>query len=143
MYVNKNRFTRMKTDLEYLKGLMNVFLESSQPFIAISDLKNAGFDITTHQGLHHYSILIEKEYVSAFDLSRGNPEKLGYSYSLSSIDSVDHALVRLTAEGIEFAQMLQEPSIYEKLKGFSQSPLNVMKDVGSDLLKAFLKKKLD
>lgn len=134
---------RVKTDLEYLKGLMNVFLESSQPFIKISDLKNAGFDITTPQGLHHYSILIEKEYVSAFNLSRGNPEMLGYYYTLSSIESVDHALVRLTAEGIEFAQMLQEPSIYEKLKGFSQSPLNVMKDVGSDLLKAFLKKKLD
>lgn len=52
-------------------------------------------------------------------------------------------MVRLTAEGIEFAQMLQQPSVYEKLKGFSQSLLSVIKDVGGDLLKAYLKKKLD
>lgn len=133
----------MKTDLEYLKGLMAVFLESPEPFIEISDLDKAEFDITSGKGLHHYSILIEKEYVSAFNLARGNPEQLGYFYNLSEIEKNDGALVRLTAEGIEFAQMLQQPSVYEKLKGFSQSPLSVIKDVGSDLLKAYLKKKLD
>lgn len=133
----------MKTDLEYLKELMAVFLESTEPFIEISDLDEAGFDITSGKGLHHYNILIEKEYVSTFNLVRGNPEKLGYFYTLSSIEKNDGALVRLTAEGIEFAQMLQQPSIYKKLKKFSQSPLSVMKDVGAELLKAYLKKKLN
>ena len=120
--IQRRLFKYMKTDLEYLKKFMAVFLESSEPFIKISDLDEAGFDITSGKGLHHYNILIEKEYVSAFDLARGNPEELGYAYALGSIRKNGRVLVRLTAEGIEFAQMLQQPSVYEKLKGFSQSP---------------------
>ncbi|HGT5113134.1 hypothetical protein [Escherichia coli] len=41
-----------------------------------------------------------------------------------------------------FAQTLEEPSVFEKLKSFSDAPLDVLKDVGGDIFKSILKKKL-
>ncbi|WP_447870222.1 hypothetical protein [Serratia fonticola] len=131
----------MRTDLEYLKGLTAVFLNSPNPYITTDDLDDAGFDITSPEGLHHYQLLMEQGYISNHKLERDN-KKLGLFYHMSGIDKESGHNLRLTSEGIAFAQALEEPTVYEKLKGFSQAPLSVLKDVGVDVFKAFLKQKI-
>lgn len=122
---------------------MAVFLESPKPFILISDLDNAGFAIMGDEGFHHYNILIAYKYVISADLSNGELIDLGYELNIEVYFKNESAKVRLTTEGLEFAQILQEPFVYDKLKEFSQSPVNIIKEMGTDLLNAYQKKKLN
>ncbi|EMQ4316459.1 hypothetical protein WG885_003644 [Yersinia enterocolitica] len=59
------------------------------------------------------------------------------------MEKYDGAVVRLTAEGLEFAESLEIPSVFEKLKNLSSAPLAVIKDIGMDLTKAYFKEKLN
>lgn len=132
----------METDLKYLKNLMAVFLKSPKRFILISDLDNAGFDIMSDEGFYHYNLLIAYKYVISDDLSNEMVD-LGYEHNVEGYFKNESAKVRLTKEGLEFAQILQEPFVYDKLKEFSQSHLNIIKEMGTDLLKAYQKNKLN
>lgn len=131
----------MIKNLEYMKGMLEVFLKAKTPFISTKDLADAGYDICSNEGMFHYLLLIEQGYISNKDLITDDITKLGYmrhrGYMLDMCTDV-----RLSAQGLEFAQSLQEPSVYEKLKDFSNAPLDVLKDVGMDVFKAVIKKKL-
>lgn len=122
---------------------MAVFLESPKPFILISDLDNVGFAIMSDEGFHHYNILIAYKYVISSEPSNGDLIDLVYEHNIEGYFKNESTKVRLTTEGLEFAQILQEPFVYDKLKKFSQSPVNIIKEVGADLLNAYQKKKLN
>ncbi|MDU3157735.1 MAG: hypothetical protein E7B34_19145 [Hafnia alvei] len=130
----------MQTDLDYLKGMLDVFINSDRPLIAATELKDAGYGISTEKGLFHYYQLIERGYVSNHFLEIGDPKKLGLAIGLSGISEWS-ANIRLTASGQEFAETLQQKNVFEKLKGISDQPLSVLKDVGVELLKSYAKKK--
>ncbi|MEQ6968333.1 hypothetical protein [Pectobacterium polaris] len=131
----------MVRDLEFMKGMLNVFLTSETPFISTTKLSEAGYPIDTDQGQFHYLQLIEQGFISNKELVTNDISKLGYMRMKGHLIDIG-ADVRLTAKGVEFAQSLQEPSVYEKLKDFSDAPLAVIKDVGLDIFKAVVKKKL-
>lgn len=130
----------MKTDLEYLRNMLNVFIESNKPLIAATDIDNAGYEISSEKGLFHYYQLIERGFISNHCLETGNPKSLGLVISSDTVTSWP-ANVRLTTAGQEFAETLQHKDVFEKLKQISDQPLSVIKDVGLDLLKAYTKKK--
>lgn len=130
----------MQKDLDYLRGMLNVFIESNQPLISTKDLVEAGYDISSENGLFHYYQLIERGFISNHLLQTGDPKLLGLTISLNKIDSWA-ANVRLTSAGQEFAETLQQKDVFEKLKGISDQPLSVLKEVGIELLKSYTKKK--
>ncbi|WP_313390127.1 hypothetical protein [Leclercia sp.] len=131
----------MRTDIDYLRGLLAVFLDNEDAFITTQVLDDAGYDITSDKGIHHYHLLAEQGFISDYRLRR-EPQFVGLNYHMNGIDKVPHHNLRLTSEGMAFAQTLEEPTVYEKLKSFSDAPLDVIKDVGGDIFKALLKKKL-
>ncbi|ENY3036340.1 MULTISPECIES: hypothetical protein [Serratia] len=130
----------MQTDLEYLRNMLNVFIESNEPLIAATDIDNAGYEISSEKGLFHYYQLIERGFISNHCLETGNPKSLGLVISSDTVTSWP-ANVRLTTAGQEFAETLQHKDVFEKLKQISDQPLSVIKEVGLDLLKAYTKKK--
>lgn len=130
----------MQTDLDYLKGMLNVFISSKGPLIAATDLKDAGYDISTEKGLFHYYQLIERGFISNHFLETGDPKKLGLAIGLNEIRGWS-ANIRLTSSGQEFAETLQQKNVFEKLKSISDQPISVLKEVGVELLKSYAKKK--
>lgn len=137
-----NKGGGMRTDLDVFRSITKVFLDSDKPMIQIQDLTDAGVDISNGVGLFHYMLMIEQGFISDYQLVKDKPQRLGYFFSQTSIEKYDGAIVRLTAEGLEFAESLEIPSVFEKLKSFSDAPLSVIKDVGMDLAKGYLMQKL-
>ncbi|HII3480122.1 TPA: hypothetical protein ACY3LK_004963 [Citrobacter braakii] len=131
----------MVRDLDFMKGMLNVFLTAETTFISTKRLAEAGYPIDSEQGQFHYLQLVEQGFISNKDLITNDVSKLGYMRMKGWLIDIGSD-VRLTAAGQEFAQSLQEPSVYEKLKDFSNAPLDVLKDVGVDVFKAVIKKKL-
>ncbi|KKW51379.1 DUF2513 domain-containing protein [Pantoea ananatis] len=130
----------MRTDLDYLKGMMTVFLDSEQPFISTGILDQAGFDISSDKGMFHYMQLIEQGFISNRSMVTHNPEKLGYIYHLGGMSAMD-VEIRLTTSGQDFATALESKDVFERLKEISNEPLSVIKDVGVELLKSYAKKR--
>ncbi|MGP1949085.1 hypothetical protein [Citrobacter sp. wls615] len=130
----------MVKNLEYMKGMLEVFLKAKTPFISTKDLAEAGYDICSNEGMFHYLLLIEQGYISNKDLITNDITKLGYMRHRGYMLDMGTE-VRLSAQGQEFAQALNEPTVFEKLKSMSDAPLSTIKDVGLELTKAYLKKK--
>ncbi|GAB4592121.1 hypothetical protein [Edwardsiella tarda] len=132
----------MRTDLDYLKGMLTVFLDSESTFITTNKLKEAGFDIISEKGMFHYMQLIEQGLISNNQMITRDPKRLGYIYHLGGVGSLD-VDIRLTAEGQDFATALESKDVFARLKEIGNEPLSVIKDVGIDLLKSYMKKKFD
>lgn len=130
----------MVKDLEYMKGMLGVFLAAKTPFISTKELASAGYAIDSNEGMFHYLLLIEQGYISNRDLVTNDISKLGYMRHRGFMIDIGTD-VRLSAQGQEFAQALNEPTVFEKLRSMSDAPLSTIKDVGVELTKAYLKKK--
>lgn len=130
----------MRTDLDYLKGMLEVFIEAEMPFVDTKHLEKEGFDISSEKGYFHYMMLVEKGYISTVDLILYDPRKLGLIFAMNTITTW-HTNVRLTSSGYDFATALHDKNVFEKLKGISDQPISVLKDVGVELLKSYAKKK--
>lgn len=130
----------MVKNLEYMKGMLEVFLMAKTPFISTKDLADAGFSICSNEGMFHYLLLIEQGYISNKDLVTDDITKLGYLRHRGLLIDMGTD-VRLSAQGQEFAQALNEPKVFERLKSMSDAPLSTIKDIGLELTKAYLKKK--
>lgn len=112
----------MVKNLEYMKGMLEVFLKAKTPFISTKDLAEAGYDICSNEGMFHYLLLIEQGYISNKDLITNDITKLGYMRHRGYMLDMGTE-VRLSAQGQEFAQALNEPTVFEKLKSMSDAPL--------------------
>lgn len=130
----------MQTDLVYLRDLLNVFIDSPDPMITPQTLADAGYDISEAKGLFHYLQLIERGFVSNHLLETGNPKALGLVMAINGV-SYWIANVRLTSSGHDFASTLRQQDVFDKLKGISEQPLSVIKEVGIELLKSYTRKK--
>ncbi|MBA0188273.1 DUF2513 domain-containing protein [Pectobacterium actinidiae] len=130
----------MRTDLDYLKGMLSVFLDAETAFISTGELEAAGYEITSDKGMFHYMQLIEQGYISNKSMVTHSPDKLGYSYHIGGMRGMK-VDVRLTTSGIEFASALESKDVFEKLKDIGSEPMSVLKDVGVELLKSYAKKK--
>ncbi|UNU86663.1 MULTISPECIES: hypothetical protein [Aeromonas] len=132
----------MKLNIDYLSGMLKVFLNSERPFITLEDLATAGYSIENYDTLFHYLLLVEEGYISTMKLDKGNPEKLGVYFNNrdGNVDWSD-VPIRLTNSGLEFAESLNSKDVFERLKQIGDQPMSVFKDVGLELLKSYAKKK--
>ena len=129
----------MRTDIEFLRGLTRVFLDAESPMLSLTELEEKGFDVSSEKGIFHYMLLVEQGFISDEAMDTSDIQTLGFLQTMGGMQ-MHNASVRLTASGMEFASALENDSVFERLKNIGQAPMSVIKDVGIELLKSYLKK---
>lgn len=131
----------MRNNIEHIKAILNVFLDSETAYVDFIDVKEKYPSEDDEDFIHHYIQLIECGYITNSEYS-SLPSQLGIVTSLDGYVSYFNANLRLTAAGHEFADTLNAPTFIERIADFKDQPLDVIKDVGKELVSSYLKKKL-
>lgn len=127
----------MKIDQEYLKRLLNTFVDSSKHFVELSDFESNGVAVD-EKFLFHMQVLEDQSLVECLNKDKD----LGYSITMSGTSYWASKPLRLTAPGLEFAEALNRKEIWEALKsGFKDASLSTLTVASKELLAAFVKKK--
>jgi hypothetical protein len=128
----------MKIDQEYLKTMLNTFVESPHSFIWVADLIEKGIEMDD-KFLFHIQILEDQSFVEALD----KKSDLGYEILLGGEYKWNSRPLRLTASGHEFVEAINRSEIWEVIKEeFKDSSLSTLKSAASTLLKALAKKQI-
>ena len=129
----------MKVDQEYLKLILNTFIESPRSFIWVADLMERGVEMDD-KFLFHIQILEDQDLIEALD----KKSDLGYEITLGGEYRWQSRPLRLTASGHEFVEAMNRSEIWEIIKEeFKDSSLSTIKSAATILLKAFAKKQID
>ena len=129
----------MKVDQEYLKLILNTFIESPRSFIWVADLMERGIEMDD-KFLFHIQILEDQVLIEALD----KKSDLGYEITLGGEYRWQSRPLRLTASGHEFVEAMNKSEIWEIIKEeFKDSSLSTIKSAATTLLKAFAKKQID
>lgn len=135
----------MKLDLDEMKKLLNRFVESPQPYITLKELGLFEADENVQNiMIAHLLLLAENGFISSLKLETGF-ESLGLhpSYRSSGI-TWNFAIkpIRLTQAGHDFAAVLNQRPIFEKLKDEAQeAPVALLRKIGSALAEKLLREK--
>ncbi len=135
---NKSEDLKLKIDQEYLKTLLNTFIDSSRSFIWISDFMDKGIKIDD-AFLFHIQILEDQRFIECLD----KKSDIGYEITLGGDFEWSSRPLRLTAAGHEFVEAINRSEIWSVMKKeFKDSSLSTLKSAASSLLKAFAKKQI-
>lgn len=136
----------MKHDLDEMKKLLNCFIESPEPYITLKEL--GLFDVDEKEQnilIAHLLLLAENGFISSLKLETGF-ESLGLHPTQKSTGiSWNFAIkpIRLTQAGHDFAAVLNQRPVFEKLKEEAQeAPVALLRKIGSALAEKLLKEKL-
>lgn len=129
----------MKIDQDYLKIILNTFLDSSRSFIWVADILDRGLDMDD-KFLFHMQILEDQMFIQSLD----KKSDIGYEIMLGGEFKWHSRPLRLTASGHEFVEAINRSEIWQILKDeFKDASLSTLKSAASTLLKAFAKKQLN
>ncbi len=129
----------MKIDQEYIKLMLNTFLESPRSFIWVADFVKKGIEMDD-KFLFHMQILEDQKFIEPLD----KVSSLGYEIQLGGEYSWHSRPLRLTASGHEFIEAMNKAEIWEIIKEeFKDSSLSTLKSAAATLLKALAKKQLN
>lgn len=129
----------MKIDQEYLKSLLNTFIDSSRSFIWVADFTNKGIELDD-KFLFHIQILEDQHFIECLD----KKSDIGYEITLGGDFEWQSRPLRLTATGHEFVEAINRSEIWDIMKEeFKESSLTTLKSAASSLLKAFAKKQIN
>ena len=129
----------MKIDQEYLKSLLNTFIESPRSFIWVADFIDNGIEIDD-KFLFHIQILEDQKFVECLD----KKSEIGYEITLGGEFEWSSRPLRLTAIGHEFVEAINRDEIWAVIKKeFKTASLSTLKSAASSLLQAFAKKQLN
>ncbi|MDP4488900.1 DUF2513 domain-containing protein [Pseudoalteromonas sp. CO342X] len=134
----------MKVDLDYIKETLAYFIESEKPFVSVPELvESVGNKCLDERFIFHYSLLVENNLVSRWDLETGSLSFMGISRHEHGPSYVNTE-VRLTQNGHDFSYALNKREVFEKLKSeLKDAPFKVIFEGSQKLLQHFAKKKLD
>lgn len=140
----------MEIDLNYIKGMLNVWKQSEKPSITINDLADNGFSIysedkrsTNDKFIFHYQLLVENQLISNMQLEHATMKNtgIGLVHNNCTLTIVD---LRLTQLGHDFASTLDNREVFERLKSdFKDAPFKIIFESGRKLIEHYFKKKLD
>ncbi|MBB1369428.1 DUF2513 domain-containing protein [Pseudoalteromonas sp. SR45-4] len=140
----------MKIDIEYIKDILNVFLEAETAHITVNELKESGISYEGSDGdidqkfLFHFQLLIENQLIGKQSLRYADLKDMGFQQCMGGEWSVCALDIRLTQTGHDFAQSLANKEVFSKLKSeFKDFPFKVIFDSGRKLLEHVAKKKMD
>ena len=129
----------MKIDQEYLKELLNTFMESSRSFIWVEDIVKKGIEMDD-KFLFHIQILEDQDFIECLD----KKSEIGYEITLGGEFEWKSRPLRLTASGHEFSEAINRPEIWEILKDeFKDASLSTLRSAATSLLIAFAKKQIN
>ena len=129
----------MKIDQEYLKTILNTFIESPHSFIWIAAIEERGIEIDD-KFLFHMQILEDQEFIECLD----KMSDLGYEITLGGQFEWKSRPLRLTAAGHEFVDAINHAEIWDVLQAeFRDASLSTLKSAAKSLLLAFAKKQLN
>ncbi len=140
----------MKIDLDYLKKVLNIFIDSPHAFLTYRELSEEGINMYKDDNntqfddefIFHLSLLLENQLISNHQLDHSTFKSIGLEYDPRTC--CHWAIpIRLTQSGHDFAAMLQQNEVFENLKtNFKDFPFQVIYDAGKTLSTAFMKKKV-
>ena len=129
----------MKIDQEYLRKILNAFIESSRSFVWVADIEDKGIEIDD-KFLFHIQILEDQHFIECLD----KKSEIGYEITLGGQFEWKSRPLRLTASGHEFTEAINRPEIWEILKAeFKDASLSTLKSTATSLLVAFAKKQVN
>jgi len=129
----------VKIDQEYLKMMLNTFIESPRSFIWVSDIIGKGIEMDD-KFLFHIQILEDQGFVECLD----KKSDIGYEITLGGEFEWRSRPLRLTASGHEFVEAINRSEIWSIMKKeFKDSSLSTLKSAATSLLKAFAKKQIN
>ena len=129
----------MRIDQNYLKKLLNVFLESSKYYTELSEFKKSGFDILDDAFLFHFKILEDQMFVESCVENR----RLGYQVSGDGQARWESNIIRLTAAGHDFAESINKAEIFEILSNeFKDASVSTLSNVAKELMRGFAQKQI-
>ena len=129
----------MKIDQEYLKSLLNTFIESPRSFIWVADFIDNEIEIDD-KFLFHIQILEDQKFVECLD----KKSEIGYEITLGGEFEWSSRPLRLTAVGHEFVEAINRDEIWLVIKKeFKTASLSTLKCAASSLLQAFAKKQIN
>ena len=129
----------MKIDQDYLREILNTFIESPRSFIWIADIIDKGIK-TDDKFLFHMQILEDQHFIECLDKTSA----LGYEITLGGNFEWKSRPLRLTASGHEFTEAINRAEIWDILKEeFSDASLSTLKSTATTLLIAFTKKQIN
>ncbi|MDA8510931.1 DUF2513 domain-containing protein [Citrobacter sp. Igbk 14] len=135
----------MKIDLDEMKRLLNVFLESPKPYVTITELGVIDSADDSDKVIAHLLLMAENGFISSLQLETGF-DSLGLrpSYGSSGVRwNFAVRPIRLTQSGHDFASVLNQRPVFERLKEEAQeAPVALLRKVGSALTEKLLKEKL-
>jgi Hypothetical protein (DUF2513) len=124
----------MKINQEYLKGLLEAFQSAEKPTTDIRELEQKGFSYQKPEFIFHLQILSDQHLVV-----RESGVGLGYSPNGGWVVTP----LRLTAQGHEFIEALNNSQVWETIKTeFSEASIGTLWKVSKELLEAYTKKKI-
>lgn len=128
----------MKIDQEYLRQVLNTFIESERSFIWVVAICEKGIEMDD-KFLFHMQILEDQHFIECLD----KRSELGYQIHLGGEFEWKSRPLRLTAVGHEFVEAINRPEIWDVLKDeFKDSSLSTLKSAAQTLLVAFARKQL-
>ncbi|KLE06061.1 DUF2513 domain-containing protein [Aliarcobacter butzleri] len=118
----------MKIDVDYLKTILDKFIESETQYIETSIFNDF---LEDEKFLFHWDILLDKKLILNLQDNLGK----FYSKTYNNI-AIFHTKVRLNAYGYDFYEALKEEEFRNKIK-------NGLSDIGIDTLLNLSKKYID
>ena len=127
----------MRINKDYLKRLLEAFLESNTPSINLEDFQKIGLVEDEHTFVFHMKILDDQNLIEQMDGDRGFGLTIGAdgSYHWSVLP------LRLTARGQDFAIEFCDQKVWSALKSnFDDIGIEALVSVSKELFVGFLKK---
>lgn len=129
----------MKSDQEYIKGLLEAFEAAKHSTTDIYELKENGYDFTDERFIFHLKILRDLCLIE----QEGGGTTLGYSRGAGGNTTWSPAPLRLTAQGHDFIAALRNKEIWNTIKNeFKDASIGTLCKTAKELSEAYVKSKI-
>lgn len=133
----------MKPNPEYLRRLLNMLRACPSPWSSIGYLSDSGI-IPDKQLLFHLQLLSDSGFIEPVsDDNSKSDDSFGFSEGIDDNPDWSDVLLRLTAQGYEFIEALDQKEVWEIIKTqFHSASLRTMFRVGRILVYGYAKELL-
>lgn len=141
----------MRRDLDYLAGLLNVFVEAETAYVTLQEFSDKDFvDFKADSGeklekfIFHCELLMDVGLIANDSGYARGIDDIGITRTNNHVMYVSSRCVRLTSQGHDFASSLNNREVLEKLKReLSDAPFKAIFEGGQKLLSHYLNKRLE
>ncbi|WP_273818079.1 DUF2513 domain-containing protein [Providencia rettgeri] len=134
----------MKPNYDIIKELLGIFLKSDRTFLTIDDLiacTDSG--VIDENFIFHFLLIVENGLISNKNLTCCSPGDVGLSFDFNGNIIKRQLPIRITQNGIDFANALNQKPVLERIKNeLSDAPFAFVKTVASKLFSKILSEKL-